>query len=120
MLVYLLAPLPLLVFAWASMVAATKGQFLLAAVLMCAFTFNAYRIGWRTAYELRVQGDRVTWRAPLASGCIPRSSLLTARTALQLDITVLVCRDCRDVLVWKGPGLSAFLGANILPPDSNA
>ena len=83
-----------------------------------AITWILYLYGWRPAYELRVVGESVVWRAPFASGQVPKGRLLRSRPVpLRFDMIALEDREGRQVVVvWKGTGLDEFLAERVFEP----
>jgi hypothetical protein len=80
-----------------------------------AIAYLLYTCGWKTAYELRVEGDAVVWRTPFRSGRVPRQTLRRARPSPVSWTTVMLEDNAgrRVVEVWKGTGLDEFLAQRV-------
>ena len=80
------------------------------AFILIAGVWAAWSIGWQTAFELRIEGDELYWRAPFRDGRIAVASISRVhRSWLRLDVLVIEVAGGRSIWVWKGKGLVDFL-----------
>lgn len=100
--------------------AVASGEPQITVVMGLILAYLVHSFGWRDAYELRVEPGFLVWRAPLATGRVALEDLVRFRSALLArDFIILKCRANRNVRVWKGPGLRAFLEAEVFGPPSD-
>jgi hypothetical protein len=111
-----LAPIGLVGFVVMAVAAAIDGRVVFPVVVLVAAGVIGYWLGWRAAYELQVDEERIVWRAPFGSGEVLRGDVFGKRWSWSMGagFVVLTCRHGRDLLVWRGPGLTEFLEQHVL------
>jgi hypothetical protein len=78
---------------------------------IAAAVWAVYFTGWRQATELSIADEKLSWRAPFASGIVPLETLRPARVRLWSNSLQIRAQDGTRIYILRGSGLRAFLDA---------